>query len=148
MEHPLTLPHQLGPLIVSLAYLLLYYIFMGRVAVTKRRLFKEYRERGEKFDRYFGQDRTMLAIDRSQLNMLEHMPPFLALLWLNAVCVSPGSATIAGGLYVAARAAYPLLVGGRLGRAVRPMILLSTLPGYLVMLYFLGALTWVVVAGG
>lgn len=118
------------------------YAFQIRVAFTKARLAREYRERGEKFDRYFGQDRTMLAVDRVQLNMLEHMPPFLALLWLNAVLVGPTGATIAGVIYLLARAVYPLLVGSRLGRGVRASIFIATGPGYLVLAYLCGALIW------
>ena len=131
-----------GPIVVTVGYLALYYAFMIRIAVLKRTLAREYREKGEKFDRYFTPDRRMLAADRAQLNMLEHMPPFLALLWLNAVFVGVTGATIAGGIYLAARVAYPLLMGARLGRDVRASIFLVTVPGYLVMLYFLGALLW------
>jgi len=131
-----------GPVVVSALYLLLYYIFMVRVGVLKYRLDAQYRARGEKFDRYFGQDRQMLAMDRIQLNMLEHMPPFLALLWLHAVFVSPRGATIAGAVYLATRAAYPLVLGARLGRNVRPNIIWVTGPGYVVILYFVVALLW------
>ncbi|MFT6233578.1 MAG: hypothetical protein ACJAZO_004099, partial [Myxococcota bacterium] len=53
--------------------------FQIRGLRTKSRLVAGYQSRGEKFDRYFGQDREMLASDRTQLNMLEHMPVFLAL---------------------------------------------------------------------
>jgi hypothetical protein len=136
----LTLSHQAGPVLVTLAYVALYYAFQIRVALTKARLSREYAGRGEKFDRYFSQDRQMLAVDRVQLNMLEHMPPFLVLLWLNAVFIGPTGATIAGAIYLAARAAYPLLMGGRLGRGVRASIFIATLPGYLVLIYLAGAL--------
>ncbi|MFT5686586.1 MAG: hypothetical protein ACI8RZ_007542, partial [Myxococcota bacterium] len=140
MEHPLELSHQAGPVLVTLAYVALYYAFQIRVALTKARLAREYRKRNEKFDRYFGQDRQMLAVDRVQLNMLEHMPPFLVLLWLHAVFVGPTGATVAGTIYLLARGAYPLLIGGRLGRGVKASIFISTLPGYLVLVYFCSAL--------
>lgn len=129
-----------GPVTVTLAYIALYYAFQIHILRVKNRLKAEYKDRGEKFDRYFGQDRHMLAADRSQLNMLEHMPGFLVLLWLNALFVGPFGATVAGGIYVAARSTYPLWMGARLGRGVQGKILLSTLPGYLVLVYFLGSL--------
>lgn len=144
MSPPLELPHQAGPVLVTLAYIGLYYAFQIRVALIRRTLAREYRARGETFDRYFGQDRTMLAADRVQLNMLEHMPPFLALLWLHAVLVSPSSATIAGGIYVLTRSTYPLLIGERMGRDVRALVFLATVPGYLVLIYFGAALLWAI----
>lgn len=129
-----------GPLVVTVAYVVLYYALIWRINRTKSRLRRAYGDRGEKFDRYFGQDREMLAADRAQLNVLEHMPVFLALLWLNAVFVGPLSATMAGALYVVSRAAHPVLMGARLGRGVRLRILFATVPGYLVIAYFVGRL--------
>jgi hypothetical protein len=78
----------------------------------------------------------MLASDRAQLNMLEHMPVFLVLLWLNAAFVGPLGATVAGGIYVVARGAYPILMGARLGRGIRASLLAATVPGYFVIMYF------------
>ena len=137
-----------GPIGVTLAYLLVYYGFITFVVLpTKTRLVKEYADRGEKFDRYFGQDRQMLAADRVQLNMLEHMAPFLVLLWLHAAFTSVLSATIAGAVYVVSRGLYPVLMGGRLGRGVRGSILASTVPGYLVLLYLMDGLVYAVALG-
>jgi len=129
-----------GPVVITLAYVVLYYAFQVNVARAKTQLSREYTARGERFDRYFSHDRQMLAADRIQLNMLEHMPPFLVLLWLVAVFVSPTRATIAGGVYVAARTLYPLLMGNRLGRGIRSVVLVSTVPGYLVLAWLLGEL--------
>ena len=137
--------HQAGPILVTVAYVLLYYVFQIHIVFVKNRLKAEYAERGEKFDRYFGQDRHMLAADRVQLNTLEHMPPFLVLLWLNAIFVGPLGATIAGGAYVLGRALYPVMMGGRLGRGVRGSILFSTAIGYAVLAYYSIALVAVVV---
>ena len=147
MPHPLELPHQTGPVLITVVYVALYYAFQIRGSLIRRTLARQYRERGETFDRYFGQDRTMLAADRVQLNMLEHMPPFLALLWLNAVFVGPGSATLAGGIYVLTRSAYPLLVGERMGKDIKDRILLVTAPGYLVLIYLGAALIWTLLGG-
>jgi hypothetical protein len=145
--HPLDLPTQSGPLVVTLVYVTLYYAFQLHIARVKIVLAREYAARGEKFDRYFGQDRVMLAADRYQLNMLEHMPPFLALLWLHAVFVGPTSATVAGAVYVAARALYPLMMGSRLGRGLRWSIFVATAPGYLVLAWLAGGLVWALVRG-
>lgn len=126
-----------GPIAITVAYVGLYYALQINVLRVKNRLSREYAERGEKFDRYFGQDRFMLAADRSQLNMLEHMGPFLVLLWLVSLFVGPGWATGGGAVYLLARAAYPFAMGGRLGRGVRGSIALSTAPGYAVLVYFI-----------
>lgn len=146
MNAPVDASLYAGPLTVTLVYLGLYYAFQGNLVRVKGALQAEYAARGEKFDRYFGQDRRMLAADRIQLNMLEHMPPFLILLWLNAALVGTWGATVAGGIYVAARAVYPFLLGARLGRGVKASIFLATLPGYLVLAYFMGALVWALLA--
>ena len=124
-----------GPGWVTLAYVALYYAFQIHILRTKARLSKAYLERGERFDRYFGEDREMLAADRVQLNMLEHMPAFLVLLWLHAVAGSAAEATWAGAAYVLLRLAYPFVLGGRLGRGVPKRLLFVTFAGYGVLLY-------------
>jgi hypothetical protein len=138
MEPTLSLTDQTGPVAVTLAYLTLYYAFQVQVLRTRFRLAQAYAVRGEKFDRYFSQDREMLAADRVQLNTLEHMGPFLALLWLHAVFVSPFSATVAGTVYTVARAGYPMAMGTRLGRAVPFRIFVSTVPGYVGLAWLAG----------
>lgn len=142
----LDLPTQTGPVMVTLAYVGVYYGFQILVLRTKMRLAAEYTARGEKFDRYFGADREMLAADRTQLNVLEHMGPFLVLLWLNAVFVSPMSATVGGGVYVAARLLYPFVMGRKTGRSAPALIMASTVPGYLVLVWFAGALIAALIA--
>lgn len=124
-----------GPAWVTLAYVALYYGFLMHLMVVKIRLAKAYKERGEKFDRYFGQDREMLAADRIQLNMLEHMPIFLVLLWLHGVVGDPAEATIAGAIYVGLRAIYPLMLGGRLGRGLPTKLLFVTFGGYAALAF-------------
>lgn len=135
-----------GPLVVTIVYVLLYYVAFLRINRTKSRLRRAYADRGEKFDRYFGQDREMLAADRAQLNTLEHMPPFLVLLWLHALFVSPASATVAGTVYLVSRLAHPFVMGARLGRGVKVAILYVTVPGYLVLAYLLAGLVYALVA--
>lgn len=122
-----------GPAWVTLAYFSVYYAFITRGLIVKLRLSREYEARGEKFDRYFSQDREMLASDRIQLNMLEHMPVFLVLLWLQAAIVSSGEATVLGALYIATRVAYPFLVGNRMGRNIPLRLLFATFGGYIIL---------------
>ncbi len=141
-----TLASLAGPMGITLAYVCLYYGFMLNIMQTKIRLKREYSDRGEKFDRYFGEDREMLAADRLQLNLLEHMPPFLVLLWLVAVFVGPWWATAGGAVYLLSRLIYPFVLGRRLGRGVKGAILLATVPGYLVMAYFVVVLAIVLTA--
>jgi len=138
-------PHRLaGPLLVTVAYVLVYYLMIINQVVVKTRLRRAYRTRGETFDRYFGGDREMLAADRYVGNMLEHMPAFLILLWLNAVFVGPRGAALAGTVYVATRLIYPLMMGRRLGGGVAARIMFATLIGYAIVAYF--AVRLVVVA--
>jgi MAPEG family len=144
MDVPMADAHAFaGPITVTLIYFLVYYGFFMNQLRTKARLFRAYQARGEKFDRYFNQDREMLAADRYVLNTLEHMMPFLTLLWLNAVFVSATSATLAGAAYVFARAGYPLALGKTLGRNIPGSVLIATVPNYLVLFYFVGALAYV-----
>ncbi|HEY7370600.1 MAG TPA: MAPEG family protein [Polyangia bacterium] len=126
----------LGPLLITVAYVVLYYLMFVNQLRVRLRLRRAYRARGETFDRYFGADREMLAADRTVGNMLEHMPAFLALLWLNAMFVDPRSATVAGAVYLGSRIVYPFLMGARLGRGVPTRILFATVAGYLVIAYF------------
>jgi hypothetical protein len=75
------------------------------------------------------------------------MGPFLVLLWLDAVFVSPAAATVLGAIYVVARAAYPLALGSRVGRSPRALVMASTVPGYLVLGALAALLVWRVVVG-
>jgi hypothetical protein len=129
-----------GPLLVTIAYFAVYYALHLRVLRTKRRLRGEYQARGIEFDRYHSQDRQMLAADRSVLNMLEHMPPFVCLLWLHVVFVGSLGATVAGSVYVATRAAYPFLLGASVGTRLPSRLLVATYAGYGVQLYMAAAL--------
>eukprot|EP00466_Bigelowiella_natans_P004912 jgi/Bigna1/81098/fgenesh1_pg.77_\ len=102
-----------GPGIVTFAYLSVYYGFLLNAAFTKRVLERRYKAEDKKFDRYFGQDRVMLRADRIHLNTLEHMVPFLGMMWLHAVFVDVRSATLAGSIGTIARALYPFFLGSR-----------------------------------
>jgi hypothetical protein len=133
-----TLPK--GPVLVTVAYFAVYYALHLHVLRTKLRLRSEHVAGGEEFDRYFSRDRRMLAADRCMLNMLEHMPPFVCLLWLHVVFVGPLGATVAGSVYVATRAAYPFLLGPSMGTRLPSRLLVATYGGYGVLLYLAAAL--------
>jgi len=135
------LSEQRGPILVTIAYVAVYYAVLLYNLRVKKTLGRQYQQRGERFDRYFGQDRVMLAADRYVLNTLEHMPPFLCLLWLHAIFVGPLGATVAGSVYVATRIAYPFLMGTRLERLPR-RVLLATFTGYGVLSYLGAAICW------
>jgi hypothetical protein len=135
-----------GPLLVTVAYVALYYLLFANQLRVKTRLRRAYRARGETFDRYFNTDREMLAADRYVGNMLEHMPAFLVLLWLNALFVGPRGAAFAGAAYVLSRLLYPLMMGRQLGKGVPSRIMFATAIGYAVIAYLVVRLVVVVLA--
>lgn len=134
-----------GPLLVTVAYVVLwYYLLIGVQRKTKYRLQKEYEDQGKVFDRYFGQDEQMLAADRAVLNTQEQMVPFLVAFWMFAVFVSPRVATVLGAAYITLRFFYPRLIGKRLSKMQPKRVYFVTLPCYLIVFYMLGATVWTV----
>ena len=132
-----------GPVIVTVAYFSLwYYLLLGLQRGTKYRLKAEYAERGEDFDRYFGQDERMLAADRAVGNTQEQMVPFLGALWLFALFASPTWAAALGGTYVLLRAVYPALLGARVSKIQTKRVYLVTLPCYAIVFVMLGGAVW------
>ncbi len=136
-ELELSLPR--GPVVVTAAYFMLWYsLLFGLQTRTKYRLRREYAARGEVFDRYRGNDPEMLRADRAVHNTHEQMVPFLVSMWLYALLVSPGGATGLGGLYVALRAVYPLLLGRRIEQVQSRRVALVTFPCYGLIFWMLG----------
>ena len=125
------------PILITIFYFFIYYGFYLNQVLVKLSLFKEYKSRGEKFDRYFGQDPKMLAADRPQLNTLEQMPIFLWSFWLNAIFVDTKTTSILGAIYCFSRILYPILMGRVLKRTFSKKIFLSTFTGYFVILTFI-----------
>ena len=82
----------------------------------------------------------MLTADRCVLNTLEHMPPFVTLLWLHVFFVGSLGATIAGSAYVVTRIAYPFLLGSSVGTHLPNRLLVSTYAGYGTQFYLAAAL--------
>lgn len=136
-----------GPLLVTVAYFALWYSFLfGLQTRTKYRLKARYEQEGKVFDRYFGQDPEMLAVDRVVANTLEQMGPFLASLWLFAIFASPTIATWLGATYVALRGVYPFLLGKQVSKVQSKRVALVTFPCYAIVLTMLGAAGWAAVA--
>ena len=126
-----------GPVVwVTLVYVLVYYALMVNGMVVKLRVANQCKEAGEPFLRYTGRYPEVLAADRAQLNTLEHMPPFLALMWLHAFIVSPDSAAVLGACYVVVRITYPFFLGTRLNRSFPKRVFINTFSGYLVLTTF------------
>ena len=131
-----------GPLVVTVAYFLLWYFLLGRQSRTKYRLKARYQSEGKVFDRYFGQDEEMLAVDRAVANTLEQMAPFLVALWLFAIFASPAYATSLGAAYVVLRGVYPILLGKRVSKVQTKRVAFVTLPCYAIVLTMLGGAAW------
>lgn len=132
-----------GPVIVTVAYVLLWYSFLlGLQSRTKYRLKAQYAEQGRVFDRYFGQDPEMLAVDRAVTNTHEQMGPFLVSLWLFAVFASPTHATWLGAIYIVLRAVYPLLLGKRVSKTQSKRVAFVTFPSYAIVFTMLGGAAW------
>ena len=121
---------------VTLAYLGIYYALMVNGLRVKVKLAKQCKAEGTPFLRYSNQYPELLASDRHQLNMLEHMPPFLVLLWLQALIVSVGSAALLGWAYVVVRATYPFFVGSRLRSGIKSRVFINTFTGYGILTVF------------
>ncbi len=137
-----------GPLLVTITYFLLWYsLLFGLQTRTKYRLEARYEKDGKLFDRYFGQDPEMLAVDRVVANTHEQMGPFLASLWLFAIFASPAYATWLGAAYVVLRGLYPLLMGTRLSKLQPKRVALVTVPCYAIVFTMLGGAAWAAFMG-
>ena len=125
-----------GVIWVTLVYISLYYLFLLNGLRVKMRVASQCKAAGEPFLRYTKNYPEILAVDRVQLNTLEHMPPFLALMWLQAHVVSPSSATSLGAVYVAIRATYPLFLGSTLRTSFPKRVFINTFSGYAILMVF------------
>jgi MAPEG family len=81
---------------------------------------------------YNSRDMLALAGDRTVGNFIEFAIVFLPLMWMHALFVDPANSFKLCAIYSAARAIYPVVFLYGLGT---PSILLSTVPGYLVIGY-------------
>ncbi|MEM6991637.1 MAG: MAPEG family protein [Myxococcota bacterium] len=148
MSHLVELAPLKGPVVVTAAYFCLwYYLLLGLQRGVKYKLRDEYAARGEAFDRYFGQDPRMLAVDRVVINTQEQMVPFLVSMWMHALLVSPTHATVLGLAYVALRGLYPALLGTRVSKLQSRRVVVATIPCYLIVVYLLGSTVFAALAG-
>jgi len=132
-----------GPVVVTVAYFLFWYsLLFGLQTRTKYRLKARYEKDGEVFDRYFGQDEEMLAVDRAVANTHEQMGPFLVSLWIFAIFVSPRYATWLGAAYLVLRGIYPFLLGRRVSKVQSKRVALVTFPCYAIVFTLLGGGAW------
>jgi hypothetical protein len=132
-----------GPVVVTVAYFLFWYsLLFGLQTRTKYRLKARYARDGKVFDRYFGQDEEMLAVDRVVANTHEQMGPFLVALWLFAIFASPTYATWLGTAYIVLRGVYPLLLGKRVSKTQAKQVALVTFPCYAIVFAMLGGAAW------
>lgn len=120
------------PIIITIAYFGLYYCFVfGQAAVTFY-LFANQKTDAPKLSlnqvRYNSPHKLSLTAQRTTGNTLEQMGPFLAAIWLNALFVSRINSFTMGIVYISFRSIYPFCFykGG-------PWLLLSTVPGYIVI---------------
>ena len=149
MSPPLDAAPFLGPIAVTVGYFGLWYVLLlGLQRGVKYRLRDEYTARGETFDRYFGGDRRMLAVDRAVANTQEQMVPFLASLWLHAVFVSTTTATTLGVAYIVLRAVYPMLLGRSLAGTQSKRVFAVTGPSYAIVFYLLGSVLYRALVAG
>lgn len=123
---------------ISLYYVLSFLFTVGYQGYLKFSAMAEHKGNNatrKPFERY-GHVK-ILAGDRSVGNFLEWMGPFLILFWLNAFL--NGTYVYMGWVYVASRFLYPILagLGGIKASGPRPLIFLATLPGYVVLIFYL-----------
>ncbi|KAJ3402890.1 hypothetical protein HDV05_008192 [Chytridiales sp. JEL 0842] len=89
-----------------------------------------------KLDRY--NHPSMIVADRVVGNFLEWQMAFLVPFWLNAA-LRGGQDIWVGWIFVASRVIYPFLAvwgKGVTAAGPQPVILLTTVPGYFVMMYY------------
>ncbi len=128
--HTAPCPPRLSPREGTFFWAVLVQVYCKVVAIKAHKAKKASGSK-EPFNRYT--DEYMLAADRGVGNWLEWAPSFILLFWLNALFT--GENVSLGWVYVASRAAYPLLalMGGIKTSGAKGPIFLSTLPGYAVL---------------
>lgn len=130
-----------GPIIVTCLYFAYwYYLLLIKQRGLKDRLRKSYQAKGEVFDRYFGQNEEMLAVDRVVINTQEQMVPFIVSLWLFSAFVSTSYATIFGSVYIVLRLGYPALLGQKVSKVNSKKVCFVTIPCYVIIFsFFIGS---------
>eukprot|EP00055_Hartaetosiga_balthica_P013336 m.67937 g.67937 ORF g.67937 m.67937 type:complete len:157 (+) comp8232_c0_seq1:118-588(+) len=128
---------------VTVVFFVVYYAMLINQSVTSKILAKKYHKNDKKkFVRYYNADEPeMLRADRVVGNTMEQLGPFVVLYWLSLFIVSAkgGDATYlakSGWIYILGRVLYfPLFLMSGTKRGIKPLILLATVPCYLVIGY-------------
>ncbi len=99
-------------------------------------------KKGEKplnsYNRY--SDTLILAGDRAVGNFLEWQVAFLSLFWLNAALT--GTNVWVGWVFIGARALYLVFAKSAIRpQGIKPHLLLATVPGYLVLFFYIYTVT-------
>ncbi len=143
-----------SPLLVTISYMALYYVFMIYQMVVKFSVYEKEKKKAlasssssssssshhiPTFNevRYNSKDTSLLAADRTVGNCLEQMVPFLMSLWLYSIFISPTEAGTYGIIYVFTRSYYPFVF--RMGGI---WLLFSTIPNYICIWVMLSKLAW------
>eukprot|EP01129_Flabellula_baltica_P014089 TRINITY_DN667_c0_g1_i2.p1 TRINITY_DN667_c0_g1~~TRINITY_DN667_c0_g1_i2.p1 ORF type:complete len:108 (+),score=6.83 TRINITY_DN667_c0_g1_i2:388-711(+) len=72
----------------------------------------------------------LAAWERTQMNMLEQMPPFLITMWLFSIFVEPVWGAILGLVYTVMRLFYPCFYPP-------PKVFVITLPNYVIIFFYM-----------
>lgn len=123
------------PVLVTVTYFLVYYLFMVLQISTRQ----------DGWPRHDYSDETWKMGDRTFLNTLEQMVPFLLPMWLFALFISPHQAGVLGTIYVVFRLLFPVFWGLRGGWTI--LVEVSTQPQYAVIASFYVALAVKAAAG-
>ena len=133
-----------GPALVTCAYFVVYYAFIFLQLKTRSAAAERARAagisiaKGKTFATDVSDDAGARMGERTLLNTLEQMGPFLCALWMCAAFVSAEVATILGGAAVCFRALFPVLWSTGDGGTFSWMVALSTQPYYVCVLGMFG----------
>lgn len=124
-----------GAVAGTVAYVLFYQlVFLQFQSYSKFYLYAKGKSDDKKIRlndvKYYSKDKLALVGDRTVGNFVEQAIIFLPLYWLHALFVDPHMALPICGVYLATRSYYPIVFMMRF-----PSLLLSTVPGYCVVLY-------------
>eukprot|EP01147_Barroeca_monosierra_P006761 gene6761-7559_t len=128
---------------VTLIYFAVYFGMLLQQSITSQVLARTYKNKEKPFVKYYNTtDARLLRADRTVGNTLEQMGVFLTLYWL-AIYVSSikgsnsSSVALSGYIYVLGRALYApaWAISGSSAKGIKPLILLATVPCYVVQVY-------------
>merc|ERR1719161_139862 len=134
-----------GPAAVTVAYFIVYYAFMILQLQTRGSAAARAEANGRGFDRFSTRDPEAIMGERTFLNTLEQMGPFLAALWSCVALVSCTLATWLGAIAVVSRLFFPIFWSMGKGGHWNVLVEASTQPYYLCIMGMFGAVaTWAV----